>query len=664
MNIQKDKRFLLIFSLLFLLFYSQCSNQSRKKAHNDELRNSSSLYLQMHADNPIDWHIWSDSIWSEAQKEHKLILLSIGYSACHWCHVMEKESFSDSTVAKVMNKWYYCVKIDREASPDIENKYAQLQKKLIGWAGWPMHFILTPQKRVVWTGIYLPKALWINKLSNIHQNHQLDTNYQQFTRKEELICSPSSEINLSGIKKHILAISDTSKGGISPFHYSLKYPNAGYFTYLLNEYYFSKDKKIRKILEKGLNAMQNGGIFDQIEDGFFRFSMDEDWHIPHFEKMLYTNALLASVYAKAYKLLGDSSYLKTAERTIDFMITKLSSNKTSLFYSSLDADTKYEGAYYVYTKKELKKALGKYFDIGAQYYGIEDKYLWHDSLYHLQIKNKDIFNHLHSYSETGSNIKAKITQNLLKLRLKKLKPKLDNKMITSWNALAIIALCDVYSITNNKYYLIKAQSVARVLSTHFGNKTFQHYYTSTDNNDNKAVATDYLYFSDALIELYKYTYNENYLLGAKNSYQKYLKLKKQMYLFPIQDEALPSYFYSERKIMNHLNFYFRSNYTPQTISIDTLHSENYGFYLSTLLNEKYSFYELSVIKLSEKDSMDDWQKNYYPNLIYAVRQSKSQLKCFDETKIQDEQTSYFLCRENFCFTPTTHFSEILKKIKP
>lgn len=664
MKFLKNKKPLFVFSLIILLFYSACSNQSYRKAHNSELRNSTSLYLQMHADNPVEWHIWSDSIWQKAQREHKLILLSIGYSACHWCHVMEKESFSDTTVAQVMNKWYYCVKIDREASPDIENKYAELQKKLIGWAGWPMHFILTPQKRVVWTGIYLPKILWINKLINIHENYKKDSSYQQFTRKEELMTSQSPKINLLGIKKHILAISDTVKGGIIPFHYSRKYPNAGYFTYLINEYYFSKDKKVKKILKKGLDAMQNGGIFDQIEGGFFRFSMDENWHIPHFEKMLYTNALMASVYAKAYKLLKDSSYLNTAERTIEFMIANLSSNKTSLFYSSIDADAKYEGSYYMYTKKELKKAWGKYFEIGAQYYGIEDKYLWHDSLYHLQIKNKEILNHLHHYPETENKIKAKLRQNLLKLRLKRLKPKPDNKMITSWNALSIIALCDVYSITNNKYYLSKAKSIARVLTTHLKNNSFKHYYISTGGNTNKAVVTDYLYLCQSFIELYKYTYIEEYLFQAKNIYQKYLKLKQKMLLFPTQDEALPSYFYAEKRIITHLNFYFRTNYTTQTVSIDTLHSENYGFYLTTLLNEKYNFYELNVIKLSEKNSMDDWQKNYYPNLIYAVTHSKSRLKCMENIEIQDEQTSYFLCKKNFCYTPTTNYSEILDNLKP
>ncbi len=650
------------------LFVINACNTKQEKNLNTELKKAKSLYLLMHADNPVNWHIYTDSIWQNAARVNKLVLLSFGYSACHWCHVMEKENFEDTAVARVMNTYYYNVKIDREEFPDLDNFYASQQKRLIGWAGWPMHFILSPQKKIIWTGIYLPKGKWISTLKKVAISYANNHNFRWIQRKEDFSIKETSAFNLTKINNLIFSKFDTLKGGLIPTHYARKYPNTGLFSYLLTYYHFTHNPKIRNFLQLTLDRMYQGGIFDQVEGGFFRFSLDENWHIPHFEKMLYTNALMATLYAKAFKVFGKERYKNSAQACIEFVLKNLSSNN-SLLFSSIDADSEKEGAYYIFKPKELKNVLSKNYSLAADYYGFGDQYLWKDSFIHLQILQNDSLFCLshHLLAKNWKKTKEEINLKLQEIRAKRKKPLHDNKLITSWNALLIIALAENYQISGNEYYILRAKAIARVLTQKFNTNKFRHYYLSDDKLfTHKALTSDYLYLSNALIKLYQVDFTEKYLYEARKIFDSYLSQQQKLYAFPNNDEPLPDNIVVKNQIAKALNFYFRANYLTNSLAIDSYHPENYGYYLNYVLYTHKPVFELIIAPVrGTLNFRNAFFSHFYPTLFIALAPKKSKLPCNNSIRAIDEQETYYLCLNNFCYAPTNNLDSVLltKKIE-
>ncbi len=546
-------------TLIFLIIIiSSCLKEKR----NIELLNSDSKYIQKHASDPVNWNVWSEKVWKNAKKENKLILISIGYFACHWCHVMQNESFKNKETAEIMNKYFYNVKIDREQFPDVDAHFSNIQKKLTGWAGWPMHFILKPDKTVVWTGVYMKPKKWQEHLMFIAK--QIEKNPDYIYTENNI--SPKNknkvkEIDFNIINQLLFKQFDTINGGLIPTHYRRKYPMPYFLSYLLKEYKISQNKKIEKFLKLTADKMYQGGIFDQIEGGFFRFSMDEKWHIPHFEKMLYTNASMISFYSKMYKTFNDENYKICAIKTADFLFSKMSS-ETPLFVGSLDADQYSEGSYYVYSIKELKQAFENNHNTFFKYFNISDENVWRDTSYHLFCMEKESdFAKKNNILKEKFLQKLKITkQKLLKIRKTKQNPEKGTKLISSWNALLISSFIELYALTKDQKYIDRVQKMVLFFEKKYSeDQRIKHYYLENRVSNSKTFPEDNLYLAKALIELYKYSKNKKYIEFAQKLFIDFQNKTKEGKQFPENNTSLPSIIAVQNVVYQELNKYYKTN---------------------------------------------------------------------------------------------------------
>ncbi len=506
--------------------------QAGQYKYTNSLVNEDSPYLRQHAHNPVDWMPWGEKAFEKARKEHKLIFLSIGYSTCHWCHVMERETFEDKKSAKLLNDDFVSIKVDREERPDIDKYYQDvfyLLNKRAG--GWPLTIVMTPQRKVIYAATYLPPqkrpyspgfkdimSFIVQKYKNspdeIQRSAQsIDRAIKQYTSMK----NQKGSVDLSIVNQFIQDVKasydDTYKGiGSSP-----KFPHASTFDTLLDIYRVNKDKNALKMSEDALVAMANGGINDQIEGGFFRYSTDGAWTIPHFEKMLYTNAELIQVYSKLYGIKPSDFIKEVVKKTIQNMDDRFLND--GLYKSASDADSEgVEGKYFVFDEKEAKKAL---IEAGFEKQNIED------ILYYLGITEVGNFedeksNPIISTEETEpSNLKkAKVI--LKKLRAKVAYPFIDDKILLSWNSLMASALFEagVVDDKNSEKALSLVKNLLQKLD-----KDGVLYHQLLPGRDLKVqgLLEDYAFFVDALIGAYEYTMDKNYLFKALDLTKKAIK---------------------------------------------------------------------------------------------------------------------------------------------
>jgi len=390
----------LLFILILVSFIS-CKSQIDKKMpeqykYTNNLINETSPYLLQHAHNPVNWYAWNKETLELAKKENKLIIISIGYSSCHWCHVMEHESFENEEVAKVMNENFISIKVDREERPDIDQVYMNAVQLMTGRGGWPLNCIALPDGRPIWGGTYFPKENWINalnQLADLYKNTpekaiEYAEKLTEGVKNSELVHfkkthteNTFSNLNLAVQKWE--ATMDFDLGGRKG---AIKFPMPNNYEFLLRYAVQAKDTKILDYVNTTLTNMAYGGIYDQVGGGFARYSTDKKWHIPHFEKMLYDNGQLVSLYSKAFQATKNELYKNTVYHTLNFIERELTSDEGA-FYSSLDADSNNtkneleEGAYYVWEKEELKTLLGSDFKLFSDYYNINNYGLWENNNY-------------------------------------------------------------------------------------------------------------------------------------------------------------------------------------------------------------------------------------------------------------------------------------------
>lgn len=454
------------------------NNMSKNPTHNNTnaLINESSLYLQQHAHNPVDWLPWSDKAFEKAKKENKLVLISIGYSACHWCHVMEKESFEDTAVAKLMNDNFVCIKVDREERPDVDDVYMLAVQLMTRQGGWPLNCFTLPNGKPIYGGTYFPKSQWVEILNSLSASYK-----KQPQKVEEYAETLSAAINQNNAIVHIDSSNESVKkinfGEIfiqleSNFDYdngghkgAPKFPMPVEWQFMMDYAFYSKDKAAEEHLKLTLQKMTSGAMYDQIGGGFARYSVDEEWKIPHFEKMLYDNAQLISLYSNAYRMFGNSQYLDIAEASAEFLIREMYNPKSGGFYSALDADSEgEEGKFYVFTKEELTNNIPKdLYPLATKWFGLDAYALWEDEKYALC--NRKTVDELSQEFNLGKR-EVKLQQQsirtaLLKHRNKRIRPGLDDKEIAGWNALNCIAFTNLYKASGSNSYL---QQVDKSLS--------------------------------------------------------------------------------------------------------------------------------------------------------------------------------------------------------
>ena len=482
----------------------------------NHLVNSDSPYLLQHKDNPVDWYPYSKEAFDKAQKENKLIFLSIGYSTCHWCHVMARESFENQEIADILNKDFVSIKIDREEMPDIDKKYQNIYQVMHQrGGGWPLTIIMTPDGDVFYSATYIPphtthfgaglKELLIQIVQDWHTNPKkilnIANNLKQFlsnkTKKEKV------ELNLDVIniiKQKIMMEFDNIYGG---FKGAPKFPMETSFDMLIDIYLLTKDKDILNIINFSLEKMAKGGIFDQIEGGFYRYSTDEKWLIPHFEKMLYNNANLPIIYLRMYKVTNNELFKEVAFRSLDEMINRYRNNN-GLFYSASNAESEgIEGKYFTYYYDEVESEFNEFDNKNEllNYFGIK-KYGEFNG------RNNPTIN-----SNKPKNYKEAL-KTLQNIRKQKEFPFIDTKKITSWNSMMISALLKA-GCEDEKYRKIALKTLDELIQKMYINGVLYHSYNKNENAKTPGLLEDYSYFLKALIDAYESNFNQKYLDLAK-----------------------------------------------------------------------------------------------------------------------------------------------------
>ena len=500
----------------------------------NRLSKETSPYLLQHADNPVDWHPWCEAAFAKAEEENKPILISIGYSTCHWCHVMERESFEDIEIARIMNDNFVNIKVDREERPDIDAIYMEAVQILTGSGGWPLHCFLLPDKRPFFGGTYFPpeerhgRPSWRQVLENIsaayhnqeaevlHQAEQLtsalqDSDYRLLSN----ITSSEKVINKKFIH-HIYSIIrerfDKEAGGLGT---APKFPSSMTLKFCLDYHYFTSNSEALVHVECSLQNMIHGGIYDQIGGGFSRYSTDRFWLIPHFEKMLYDNALLINVLADTYQLTKNSLYKQTIEETLTYVKTVLWSAEGG-FFTAQDADSEgVEGKYYVWNKDEIDTILGQDADLFCQYYGVTKAGNWESNNILNRQATYEAFAQSNSLELDDFTSKMKTCRGkLFNARLRRVAPNIDDKILLSWNALMTTAFVKAYKALNKQTYLNTAiENMAFLLETFEGENYFFHAYKD-NQRQHQALLDDYAFLIEALLQLFEVTQELRYLTKA------------------------------------------------------------------------------------------------------------------------------------------------------
>jgi uncharacterized protein YyaL (SSP411 family) len=667
----------------------------------NELINETSPYLLQHARNPVKWVPWSEKVFEHAKKEDKLVLISIGYSACHWCHVMEHESFEDAKVAEVMNKHFICVKVDREERPDVDMLYMTAVQLMSGQGGWPLNCFVLPDGRPIYGGTYFRKEQWINILMNLSGIYEEDrekvmqyaTELTNGIHQTELF--HTRKVENDGLKKEVLEKCiinwekrfDDEWGGPAK---APKFPLPNNYSFLLKHARLTGNKKLLGHVELTLNKMACGGIYDQLGGGFARYSVDVFWKVPHFEKMLYDNAQLVSLYCEAYRLTKNKLYKQIVEETLSF-VEKEWLSKEGGFYSALDADSEgEEGKYYVWQKEELETLLNNDFDVFSDYYGINETGYWEHDNYVL-MRNENISGLLlkHQLKEKElEEIISRCKKNLLQEREKRVKPGLDDKILASWNALMCKGYADAYLTFGKQEYKDMALKNAVFIKEKLIKPDLSMWRSYKGEARINAFLDDHAFTIEAFIQVYVVSQDEKWLNLAKdlcdhaigNFYNEesglfYYTSRNSEKLAVRTTESSDNVIPASNSQMAHnlfrLSKYFDiQEYHHKALKMLLRFGEeiaaygsgysNWASLYSDMLND---LYEVCIVGKDVDEKLLEFHNHYVPNAIFAVSASRSELNLLDQ-RFVDGKTMIYACRNKTCQLPVSEVKEALKQLEP
>jgi len=631
----------------------------------NKLMNEDSPYLQLHASNPIDWYPWGKEAFERAKEENKPIFLSIGYSSCHWCHVMEKESFENQQIAELLNEHFISIKVDREERPDIDKHYQEVFYMMNGRAGgWPTSIFMSSELEPFYSATYIPlesiagmmdiKTL----LDLIITRYKEDKNLLKSKGKElmEFISTKkttiqATKLNLTIIDtliSHAHKLFDKENGG---FGFAPKFPHASTLELLLDVYLLKQDVSLLTIVTKSLDEMSKGGFYDRVDGGFCRYSVDNQWLVPHFEKMSYDNALLAHLYTKAWKITKNEHYKNLAIETIEFMLSKMS--KDGLFYSASDANSNgVEGEYFVYTYDEI-------IDILTQ-----------NSYSQEQIKNIVLtFNITQKGNFEGKNIirvedeKPKEYEEVITLlqniRKKRVYPFVDKKIITSINAMMIKSLF-LASAINEKYKHLAINSLETLVKKLYIDGKLYHTTLIDKEPKIEGFLEDSAYLADAMLEAYRFTLDEGYLIGASSvtnsAIEKFYDNGKWYFSkgeFSTYADSFDSSYPSSLSLMLHVLMSLSSlvEFGYRKIVFRTLEVESYELMRQPISRPKLT---LALIRYFKDDIIIKSTKNNLLPHIYSAT-----LSLYPFTFIRNTlDENFLLCNSDSCCGNSHCFEEI------
>jgi len=673
----------------------------------NKLGHESSPYLLQHAKNPVHWHAWNEEALGRAKKENKPIFLSVGYSSCHWCHVMAHESFEDEEIAKIMNENFVNIKVDREERPDLDDIYQKACQMTTGQGGWPLSVFLTPEQRPFYVGTYFPAIdsygrpgfgslcrqlaqSWKEKPKDIEKAAD---NFMQNLDKLKQFPTPS-KIDKSILDEaaiNLLQIADTTYGG---FGQAPKFPNASNLSFMFRYSKLSGISKFEKFALLTLKKMAKGGIFDQIGGGFHRYSTDARWLVPHFEKMLYDNALLPVVYSEAYQITKDPFFANVVKKTLDYVIREMTSSDDT-FFSAQDADTNgEEGLTFEWKKQEVEKILGEDSDIFCIYYDVTDGGNFEGKTILANNINASSLGFKFGKSESEiQNIISKCSDKLLEIRSKRKQSGKDDKVITSWNGLMISAFLSGYRITGNSKYLDVAKKSLDIFENNFEKNHILHRTFKNGEPKLNGYLDDYTNMANASLDMFEITSDPMYLLFATNL-SNYL-------ITHFWDDSTHGFFFTSD---NHEILIIRpkSNYdlsmpsgnsvaayvllklyhitqnkqfleiAKKIIESQAISAAENPFAFGYLLNALYLYYqkptEITIINGKNSELVSYLRKKFLPESITVLIESQSNLEAlskhpfFSGKEFQNDKTTVFVCKNFSCSLPLSDLSEIEKEL--
>lgn len=672
----------------------------------NQLIHAASPYLLQHAHNPVNWFPWGNEALQLSKNENKPILLSIGYAACHWCHVMEKESFEDENVAAIMNEHFINIKVDREERPDIDHIYMDALQALTGSGGWPLNIFLTPDLKPFFGGTYFPPAKAYNRQSwtdvllaikkaFVERKHEIDNQAETLLQHlqtsnafgEKPLNSETEEWNeevLHQIAQNLLKQFDEQWGG---FGKAPKFPQTQSIIYLLRHYHFTKNEEALQAALHSLNKMLQGGIFDHVQGGFARYSIDEMWFAPHFEKMLYDNALLVWAMSEAYQITQNQLYKNGIDETLHFVQQELMSADFG-FYCALDADSEgIEGKFYTWTKKEIEIILNEDAPIFCALYNVQDEGNWeHTNILWLPTTMADFA------KENGKDemeLVEKITdckQKLLAVRNHRIKPLLDDKIILSWNALMCTAFCKAYAATGNETYKQIAIKNQLFIQQNMEQENQQLMRCFKHNKAYiNAFADDYSCYILALINLQEITGNLDYLDKANNLMEIFIQLFKSdetaFFTFTskaqentiiqkkeVYDGAMPSANAIAAFCLHYLGLTFnKQNFLQQSKDM-VLHLQNaivkyptsFGCWATIMQQFVMQTNEIIIAGTQTNKALQPILQAYIPNkILLSYTQKNNKAIALLQHKNVDEPLNIYWCKNQTCLPPKQGVLEFL-----
>ncbi|MEC4848679.1 MAG: thioredoxin domain-containing protein [Nitrosarchaeum sp.] len=668
----------------------------------NHLIHETSPYLLQHAENPVDWYAWNDESLKKAKDENKPIFLSVGYSACHWCHVMAHESFENDEVAKFMNENFVSIKVDREERPDLDDIYQKVCQIATGQGGWPLSIFLTPDQKPFYVGTYFPvldsygrpgfgsitrqlAQAWKEKPKDIEKSAD---NFLFALQKAETVKIPSTleKIILDEAAMNLFHLGDAAYGG---FGSAPKFPNAANVSFLFRYAKLTGLSKFNEFALKTLNKMAKGGIFDQIGGGFHRYSTDAKWLVPHFEKMLYDNALIPVNYAEAYQITKDPFYLEVLHKTLGFVLREMTS-KEGGFYSAYDADSEgVEGKFYVWKKSEIKEILGDDAEIFCLYYDVTDGGNWEgNSILCNNINISAVAFHFGMPEEKIKEILVRCSEKLLNVRSKRVSPGLDDKVLTSWNALMITAFAKGYRVTREVKYLDAAKNCVSFIETKLldDTKLLRTYKNNVAKID--GYLEDYSYFANALLDVFEIEPEAKYLnlavkLGhhlvdhfwdsesnsffmTSDDHEKLIIRPKSNYDLSLPSGNSVSCFVMLRLYHLTQEEKFLKIATQIMESQAQIAAENpfgFGYLLNTIYTYLQRPTEITIINSENSEICNFLYSKFLPESIMVSINNESQLENlskfpFFAGKSYNDKTSVFVCKNFTCSLPLETIGEI------
>jgi len=681
--------------LLLICFNCTCAQDNFMKRNN--LYKETSPYLIQHKSNPVHWQRWSQDLYKQQNKENKLLIVSIGYSSCHWCHVMEKETFKDQQVAEIMNADFINIKVDREENPDVDNIYMTSVQLMTGSGGWPLNVITLSDGRPIYGGTYHTKEQWINVLDQVQkiylenpsrleeiaqniENGLQAYNTIEVTDRPSTFSTDSINLGVENWKKTW----DFQYGGEKS---SQKFIVPVRYQFLMQYQKITGNLEINAYILNSLKKIANSGVFDPIEGGFYRYSVDPFWEVPHFEKMLYDNAQLIGLFATAYKKYNTPLFKNRAYEIFDFMEEHLQ-DSSGAYYAAIDADNQLgEGRYYIWTQQELKQLILENWDLFVSFYSIDFSKPFNQEFYILrQSKSINQFASENGLTEENLQLKIDYWKNQLKGALSKRDfPTIDNKLLASWNALAIKGLAQAYQAFGDEQFLNKAITIFNFVEKEMivsGDLFHTHQQGKVKI---EGFLEDYAHLIEAALFLYQVTGNTEYIETSEKltqvvladfslNDQPYFSFKKDQPLITqilsTEDNVLPS---SNSIMANNLfllgqllqdqpyierakNMLLGMH--PQIIE----YTSGYTLWASLYTTIAYGFYEVIVNGSEAKQISKELLRHFLPEIIFQQSEIEGDLPLLKD-RFDPQQTYIYVCQNRVCLLPVTNTSDALEQLE-